>query len=97
MKDCVLVEVLLELHNIGRYKVDRGFKSRLLQVVEKALDAKLSGYGLKIKSHIESRMKTLKSHFNIIYDMVYGPNTGEFGWDPVKKCVMLTNLFGMST
>ena len=66
-----LIEVMLEVHNTGKYKADRGFKPGYFLAVERGLQAKLPGSGIKANPHIESRMKTLRIHFNIVYDMQY--------------------------
>ncbi|GER55646.1 retrotransposon protein [Striga asiatica] len=52
-------------------------------------DAKLVDALLDMaKPHIESRIKTLKRDFNIVYDMLNGPNTSGFGMNPIKKCIV---------
>ncbi|XP_038713601.1 uncharacterized protein At2g29880-like [Tripterygium wilfordii] len=43
---------------------------------------------IKAKPHIESKLKLLKKDFSVVYDMVYGPSTSGFGWDPITKCVV---------
>ena len=68
-----------------RQKPDNGFKPGFYTEVEKKLSVSLPGAGLKAKPHIESRIKTIKKEFNIVYDMLYGPNTSGFGWNNDKK------------
>ncbi|KAI9128726.1 hypothetical protein K1719_000209 [Acacia pycnantha] len=51
------------------------------------MEEKLLGCGIKACLHIKSRIKTLKKLWQTAYDMVYGPNTSGFGWDPDTKCV----------
>ena len=51
------------------------------------LHEKLFGCDLLAKPHIESRMKTLKTNFQIVHDMLTGPNCSGFGWDTEKKIV----------
>ncbi|KAI9071124.1 hypothetical protein K1719_046913 [Acacia pycnantha] len=41
----------------------------------------------KSNSHITSRLKTLKRLWQTAYDIIYGPNTSGFGWDPETKLV----------
>ena len=48
---------------------------------------KLPRCDLLAKPHIESRMKTLKTHFHIVHDMLTGSNCSGFGWDIEKKTV----------
>ncbi len=43
------------------------------------------------QNHIESRLRTLKREFQILHDMLTGPNTRGFGWDNVRKCVTAKN------
>ncbi|KAA8519285.1 hypothetical protein F0562_013541 [Nyssa sinensis] len=74
--------------NTENHRADNGFKLGFYNVVERELNVKLSRVGIKSKPHIESRIKTTKRDFNIVYDMLYGPNTSGFGWDNDKKCVV---------
>ncbi|KAL8506100.1 hypothetical protein ACS0TY_017091 [Phlomoides rotata] len=73
--------------NFGAYKADNGFKPGHLNYVEEKLKVSLPNSGLKAKPHIESRIKTLKKDFHIVYDMLNGSNTSGFGMDPIKKCI----------
>ncbi|XP_057778464.1 uncharacterized protein At2g29880-like isoform X3 [Salvia miltiorrhiza] len=86
-EDSKLVEALLDMVNIGAYKADNGFKPGYLSFIEEKLQVSLPNSGLKAKPHIESRIKTLKKDFHIVYDMVNGNNTSGFGYDADKKCV----------
>ncbi|KAK2635094.1 hypothetical protein Ddye_029886 [Dipteronia dyeriana] len=86
-EDNKLIESLLELNNDGRFKVEGSFKPGHLNKLEKKLHEKLHGCDLLAKSHIESGMKTLKTHFQIVHDMLTGPNCSGFGWDIEKKTV----------
>lgn len=73
--------------NLGKFKAENGFKPGFLNYVEEKLQVSLPNSGLKAKPHIESRIKTLKKDFAIIYDMLNGSNTSGFGYDPIKKCI----------
>ncbi|KAK6163155.1 hypothetical protein DH2020_000019 [Rehmannia glutinosa] len=86
-EDMKLVETLLDMVNLGMYKAENGFKHGYLNYVEDKMQTSLPISGLKAKPHIESRIKTLKRDFHIVYDMVNGPNTSGFGMDPIKKCI----------
>nr|KAJ0227589.1 hypothetical protein LSAT_V11C100036250 [Lactuca sativa] len=87
-EDAKLIEALLELHVSGKNDgADNRFKPGYLKAVQQLLDVSLPNSGLKAEPHIKSRMKTWKTHFNIVHDMVYGTNTGGFGWDTDKCCV----------
>ncbi|XVF44194.1 hypothetical protein PTKIN_Ptkin02bG0101300 [Pterospermum kingtungense] len=48
---------------------------------------KLPNANIKAKPHIESRIKTLKKDWSIIFDMVQGNCTSGFGWDSQKNMV----------
>ena len=48
----------------------------------------LPNAGIKVDPHIKSRVKTLKTNFAIVWDMLYGPNTSGFGYDDMTKCVV---------
>ncbi|KAK0585181.1 hypothetical protein LWI29_024345 [Acer saccharum] len=86
-EDNKLIEPLLELNNNGRFKAEGSFKPGHLKELEKKLHEKLPRYDLLAKPHIESRMKTLKTHFHIVHDMLTGSNCSGFGWDIEKKTV----------
>ncbi|GER47433.1 DNA-binding storekeeper protein-relatedtranscriptional regulator, partial [Striga asiatica] len=87
-EDAKLVDALLDMVNLGTYKAENGFKPGYLNFVEDKLRVSLPNSGFKAKPHIESRIKTLKRDFNIVYDMLNGPNTSGFGMDPIKKCIV---------
>ncbi|KAK1562788.1 hypothetical protein Q3G72_017129 [Acer saccharum] len=86
-EDKKLIEPLLELNNNGRFKAEGSFKPGHLKELEKKLHEKLPRCDLLAKPHIESRMKTLKTHFHIVHDMLTGSNCSGFGWDIEKKTV----------
>ncbi|KAK4388325.1 hypothetical protein Sango_2439100 [Sesamum angolense] len=86
-EDAKLVEALLDMVNVGAYKAENGFKPGYLNYVEEKMQVSLPNSRLKAKPHIESRIKTLRRDFNIVYDMLNGSNTSGFGSDPIKKCV----------
>lgn len=84
-EDVLLVESLVELRVEGKFLAERGFKPGYLWRLEEILAAKVPGHGLKAISHILSQLKTLRSSWQAIYDMVYGVNASGFGWDPKRK------------
>ena len=77
-----LIEALIELYHTGRFKADRGFRAGHFKAVEEILEAKLPGSGIEAKPHIKSKMRTLKTNFSIVYNMLTGNNCSGFGWDP---------------
>ena len=87
-EDLKLIEVMLDLHNMGTYTADNGFKSGYFNALEKTLATSLPESGLKADPHIRSRVKTLKTHFAIVHDMLCGPNTSGFGYDDTIKSVV---------
>ncbi|KAI9078722.1 hypothetical protein K1719_039309 [Acacia pycnantha] len=66
---------------------DNGFKAGFANALQSMMEQKLPGCGIKATPHITSRIKTLKRLWQMAYDMVYGPNTSGFGWDPDTKFV----------
>ncbi|KAK3229332.1 hypothetical protein Dsin_001213 [Dipteronia sinensis] len=87
-EDNKLIELLLELNNNGTFKAEGSFKPGHLKELEKKLNEKRPGCDLLAKPHIESRMKTLKTQFQIVHDMLTGSNCSGFGWDTEKKTVI---------
>ncbi|XP_059639296.1 uncharacterized protein At2g29880-like [Cornus florida] len=87
-EDMKLIKALLDLHNTGLYNADRGFKPGHVTAVEKILAVTLPHSYLKADPHIKSRMKTLKTHFDAVHDMLHGPNTSGFGYDNLNHCVV---------
>ncbi|GJS92966.1 gypsy type transposase [Tanacetum coccineum] len=58
-----------------------------LMAVQNLLDISILNPGLKADPHIKSRLKTWRTKFSIMHDMVFGSNTSGFGWD-TEKCVL---------
>ncbi|XP_023761072.1 uncharacterized protein LOC111909479 [Lactuca sativa] len=86
-EEAKLVEALVNMTNVGGFKVDNGFKSSYLQHLEQALKQSLPDSGILGKPHIESKIKTMKRDCQCVYNMVNGSNTIEFGYDSEKHCV----------
>ncbi|OWM80610.1 hypothetical protein CDL15_Pgr006640 [Punica granatum] len=84
-EDAVLISCMIDLRNMGTHNADTGFKSGYLLELEKMLLEKLPNCGIKARPHIESRLKTLKREWAIVYDMML--NTSGFGWDSTRKMV----------
>ncbi|PIN03203.1 hypothetical protein CDL12_24272 [Handroanthus impetiginosus] len=64
--------------NLGNYNDENGFKLGYLNYVEERMQVFLPNLGLKAKPHIESRIKTLKKDFHIVFDMLNGLHTSDF-------------------
>ncbi|PPD76885.1 hypothetical protein GOBAR_DD26175 [Gossypium barbadense] len=77
-EDAALVSYMVDLHNVGTFNVDTGFKA------EKALPNAM----LKAKPNIESRIRLLKRKWSIVYDMLNGQNNSGFGWDEHRQLVV---------
>ncbi|XVF69710.1 hypothetical protein PTKIN_Ptkin11bG0104000 [Pterospermum kingtungense] len=86
-ENVALVSCMVDLRNIGSYNVDTGFKAGYLLEMERMLAKKLPNANIKGKPHIESRIKTLKKDWAIVYDMVNGDHTSGFGWDSERNMV----------
>ncbi|KAL6545616.1 hypothetical protein OROGR_009490 [Orobanche gracilis] len=69
------------LHSGSHYKSDNGFKPGFFNAVEQHLAISLPNSGIKAKPHIESRIKTLKSDWSAVHDMLAWNGTSGFGWD----------------
>ncbi|XVF56330.1 hypothetical protein PTKIN_Ptkin06aG0110400 [Pterospermum kingtungense] len=63
------------------------FQAGYLNELERMLARKLPNANIKAKPHIESRIRTLKKDWAIVYDMAKGDNTSGFGWDSQRNMV----------
>ncbi|XAR73289.1 hypothetical protein NMG60_11007208 [Bertholletia excelsa] len=87
-EDALLVMCLLELKIEGIFLAENGFKPGYLNALEAVMEQNAPGCGIKGKPHIQSRLKTMKTNWQTVYDMVYGQNTSGFGWDNENKCII---------
>ncbi|KAF4395888.1 hypothetical protein G4B88_028058 [Cannabis sativa] len=62
----------MELNNKEKFKAERNFKPGHLRAIEMKKE-RMPGCDIQAKPHIESRMKTLKTHFQIVHEMLTGP------------------------
>ncbi|OMO94027.1 hypothetical protein COLO4_16547 [Corchorus olitorius] len=65
-------------------KPTRGFR-RWLPDEDAALISAMMDMHNVAKPHIESKIRTFKKEWGIIYDMINGTNTSGFGWDDHRK------------
>ncbi|MFQ6629788.1 hypothetical protein Gotur_007679 [Gossypium turneri] len=72
---------MVDLHNVGTFNADTGFKADYLNELEKMLEKALPNAMLKARPNIESRIRLLKRDWSIVYDMLNGQNNSGFGWD----------------
>ncbi|PWA74366.1 myb/SANT-like domain, Harbinger transposase-derived nuclease domain protein [Artemisia annua] len=85
VEDEKLIEALLTMKNTSGYKADNGFKPGYVTHLETLLKVSLPDSGLLAKPHIESRIKTMKKDWQVVYDMLN--STSGFGYDKEKNCV----------
>ncbi|MFQ6651760.1 hypothetical protein Gotur_023960 [Gossypium turneri] len=79
---------MVDLHNVGTFNADMGFKAGYLNELEKMLEKVLPNAMLKARPNIESRIRLLKRDWSIVYDMLNGQNTSGFGWDEHRQLVV---------
>ncbi|KAH1121133.1 hypothetical protein J1N35_004293 [Gossypium stocksii] len=87
-EDAVLVACMVDLHNVGTFNADTGFKAGYLTELEKMIEKILPDAKLKAKPNLESRIRTLKREWSIVYDMLSGRNNSGFGWDEHRQLVV---------
>ncbi|PPR97627.1 hypothetical protein GOBAR_AA23040 [Gossypium barbadense] len=87
-EDAALVSCMVDLHNVGTFNADTGFKAGYLNELERMLQTVLPNAMLKAKPNIESRIRLLKREWSIVYDMLNGQNNSGFGWDEHRQLVV---------
>ncbi|XAR72772.1 hypothetical protein NMG60_11019525 [Bertholletia excelsa] len=93
-EDALLVMCLLELKIEGTFIAENGFKPGYLNALEVMMEQKATRCGIKGKPHLQSRLKTMKTDWQTIYDMVYGQNTTEKEvWEAYLKSNKRAALF----
>ncbi|MBA0828351.1 hypothetical protein Goarm_013031 [Gossypium armourianum] len=75
---------MVDLHNIGTFNVDTRFKAGYLNELKIMLEKVLPHAMLKAKPNLESRIRTLKRDWAIVYDMLSGKDNSGFGWDEYR-------------
>ncbi|MBA0628582.1 hypothetical protein Godav_023293, partial [Gossypium davidsonii] len=78
-EDAALVSCIVELYNIGTYNRDTRFKTGYLNELERMLEKVLPHATLKAKPNLETRIRTLKRDWTIIYDMLNRKDNSGFG------------------
>lgn len=77
-EDAALLESLHELYQSTKWRGDSGFKNGYTIQLETMMERKLPDCGLKASPHIESRIKTLKSKYFALSEML---SRNGFGWN----------------
>ncbi|XP_074307354.1 uncharacterized protein LOC141642445 [Silene latifolia] len=86
-EDRALVSAMQDLLDLGGWKADNGqFKNGAYAKIETFMEQKLPGSGKKAEPHIESRVKTLRKHYDAIVEML-SPQASGFGWNDEHKFV----------
>ncbi|PPD94131.1 hypothetical protein GOBAR_DD08836 [Gossypium barbadense] len=87
-EDAALVSCMVDLHNVGTFNADTGFKAGYLNELEKMLEKALPRAMLKARPSIESRIRCLKREWSVVYDMLNGQNNNSFGWDEHRQLLV---------
>ncbi|MBA0816376.1 hypothetical protein Gohar_001044 [Gossypium harknessii] len=66
-----------------------GFKASYLNELERMLEKVLPHAMLKAKPKLESRIRTLKRDWTIVYDMLSGKDNSGFGWNEHRQMVVV--------
>ncbi|KAI9114192.1 hypothetical protein K1719_014842 [Acacia pycnantha] len=90
VEDRVLVESLVTL-KLDHCTWRQWVQGRICKSIAIHDGGQATGYGIKATPHITSRLKTLKRLWQTAYDIVYGPNTSGFGWDPETKLILASD------
>ncbi|PPE02619.1 hypothetical protein GOBAR_DD00318 [Gossypium barbadense] len=91
-EDAALVSYMVDLHNVGTFNTDTGFKAGYLNELEKMLEKALPNAMLKARPNIESRIRLLKRDWSIVYGMLNGQNNSGFGWDDHRQVVVAEDV-----
>ncbi|MBA0743296.1 hypothetical protein Gogos_005996 [Gossypium gossypioides] len=83
---------MVDLHNVGTFNADTGFKASYLNEMERMLEKVLPYAMLKAKPNLESRIRTLKRDWAIVYDMLHGKDNSGFGWDEHRQFVVAEDV-----
>ncbi|MBA0730013.1 hypothetical protein Golax_023281, partial [Gossypium laxum] len=80
---------MVDMHNVRTFNADMRFKAGYLNELEKMLEKVLPHAMLKAKPNLESKIRTLKRDWVIVYDMLSGKNNSDFGWDEYRQVVVV--------
>ncbi|XWS73096.1 hypothetical protein CRYUN_Cryun02cG0096400 [Craigia yunnanensis] len=83
---------MVDLHNVRTFNVNTGFKASYLEKLQRMLQKILPHANMKAKPNLESRIRTLKKDWTIIYDMIIGKDMSGFRWDDHRQLVVAEDL-----
>ncbi|MBA0722008.1 hypothetical protein Golax_009497 [Gossypium laxum] len=78
---------MVDLYSVGTYNAYMGFKVGYLNDLERMLEKVL-----KAKLNLESRIRTLKRDWEIVYDLFNGKDNSGFGWDEHRQMVVAEDV-----
>ncbi|KAG8491392.1 hypothetical protein CXB51_014597 [Gossypium anomalum] len=91
-EDVELVAYMVNLHNVGTFIANMRFKDGYLNELEKMLEKVLPHAMLKAKPNLESRNRTLKMYWAIVYDMLSGKKNSNFGCNEHRQLVVAEDV-----
>ncbi|MBA0809628.1 hypothetical protein Gohar_025266 [Gossypium harknessii] len=83
---------MVDLYSVGTYNAYMGFKVGYLNDLERMLEKVLPHVILKAKLNLESRIRTLKRDWEIVYDLLNGKDNSGFGWDEHRQMVVAEDV-----
>ncbi|KHG02466.1 Adenylyltransferase and sulfurtransferase MOCS3 [Gossypium arboreum] len=83
---------MVDLYNVGTYNAYTGFKACYINELERILEKGFPHVMLKAKPNLESRIRTLKRDWTIVYNMLCGKDNSSFGWDEHRQKVVAENV-----
>ncbi|MBA0617599.1 hypothetical protein Godav_027027, partial [Gossypium davidsonii] len=78
-EDVTLVACMVDLHNVGTFNKDTEVKTDYLNELEIMLENFLPRAMLKARHNLESRIKTWKNDWAIVYNILKGKDNSGFG------------------
>ncbi|MBA0637815.1 hypothetical protein Godav_024705 [Gossypium davidsonii] len=80
---------MVNLHNVGTFNADTRFNASYLNELERMLEKVLPHAILKAKPNLNSRIRTLKRDWAIVYDILSGKDNSDFGSDEHRQFVVV--------
>ncbi|MBA0749409.1 hypothetical protein Gogos_003341 [Gossypium gossypioides] len=86
---------MVNLHNVGTFNTDMRFNASYLNELERMLENILPHAMLKAKPNLESKIRTLKRDWAIVYDILSGKDNSDFGSDEHRQFVVVKDVGNM--